>query len=54
LRKETRAIARELASVEEELNEYRTKYEAMFKESPDKSDTTGGCTLELSALQNVM
>jgi hypothetical protein len=48
------AIAREMASVEEELNEYHTKYEAMFNESPDKSDMTGGCTLELSALQHVM
>jgi hypothetical protein len=47
------AITRELASFEE-LNEYRTKYEAMFNESPDKSNTTEGCTLELSALQHVM
>jgi hypothetical protein len=54
LQEETRAITRELASVEEELNEYRTKYEAMLSESPDKSDMTGGRSLELSALQQVM
>lgn len=44
----------ELASAEKELNEYHTKYEAMLNKSPNKSDATGGCTLEPSALQHVM
>lgn len=54
LQEETSAIIREMASVEEELNEYHIKYKAMFNESLDKSDTTGGCTLELSALQHLI
>jgi hypothetical protein len=43
----------ELASVENELNEYRTKYEAMLKKSKNNSDTTGEGIFELSALQHV-
>jgi hypothetical protein len=54
LEDEVSATDIELVSAKKELNEYHTKYEAMLNKSPNKSDTTGGCTLELSALQHVM
>lgn len=54
MREKNSAIAKQLVSVEEKLNELRTKYGSMFKGSLDKPDIAEGGTPELSALQHAM